>query len=331
MGAASRRNNIPIWRQSTLFVPIPPRSACPAFFFFRSSVIKHCFPARVAALLATLLLMLSACVVIPPDTQLIDRNGRVADSQAPCPAIGYPLAARPSPTGLDGDDFGLLVWNLHRGSDANLAPTPQTLAQGYQLLALPEARLDDALRAVLDRLHLHWDFSPGFDFNGDPIGVLSAARAPVLARCSRRVMEYWLGIPKAALYTLYPIKGSREHLLLINLHGINFSIGTAEFREQLRAARAVVEGHQGPLIVAGDFNTWSAERTRLVMDLAHDLGLTPVSFRDEQRIRVWGLPLDHVLYRDLRVLSATSTRQPQSDHNPLLVRFALTLEPSHAP
>jgi len=277
--------------------------------------------------IALLLLMLSACVVIPPDAQLIDRNGNISDHQDSCAAVGYPPAAHASPSGLDGDDFGLLVWNLHRGSDPALAPTLHALAQGVDLLALQEARLDDDLRAVLNQLQLHWDLSPGFEFNGDPIGVLSATHAPPLARCSRRVMEYWLGIPKVALYTLYPIQGSRRRLLLINLHGINFSVGTQEFRQQLTAARAAVHGHRGPLIVAGDFNTWSDERTRLVMDLAHELGLTPVAFDDEQRVRIWGLPLDHILYRGLRVLSATSTEQPQSDHNPLLVRFALSMEP----
>jgi endonuclease/exonuclease/phosphatase (EEP) superfamily protein YafD len=295
-------------------------------------VIKHHFPARAAALpatlLATALLTLSACVVIPPDTQLIDRDGRIVDRQAACPAIAYPSASEASPIGLDAGGLGLLVWNLHRGSDPDLAMTLQGLARDYPLLALQEARLNDDLRGVLDHLQLQWDFSPGFEFNGDPVGVLSAAQAPILARCGRRVMEYWLGIPKVALYTLYPIKGARERLLLLNLHGINFSIGTKEFREQLHAARAVVEGHHGPLIVAGDFNTWSDERTRLLMDMARELGLTPVSFDDEQRLRVWDLPLDHVLYRGLRVLSATSTQQPQSDHNPLLVRFALTQEPS---
>jgi len=300
-----------------LFPALPPRHD--------ANVITYRYPAWLI-LAPAIVLLLSACVVIPADTQLFDRDGRTIDRQAPCPAIGYPPAAQASTIGLDGNNIGLLVWNLHRGTDPDLAPTLQTLAQGYPVLALQEARLDDDLRAALDQLQLHWDFSPGFEFNGDPIGVLSAARAPVLARCGRRVMEYWLGIPKVALYTLYPIKGSREHLLMINLHGINFSIGTEEFREQLRAARTAVEGHHGPLIVTGDFNTWSAERTRLVMDLARDLGLTPVSFHDEQRLRVWGLPLDHVLYRGLRVLSATSTEQPQSDHNPLLVRFALPLE-----
>ena len=153
-----------------------------------------------------------------------------------------------------------------------------------------------------------------------------AARSPARGRCARRTAEPWLRIPKVALYTAHPLAGRRQRLLLANLLGINFSVGTAEFKAQLRQAEAVVASHHGPLIVAGDFNTWSAERARLLTSLTTRLGLQPVEFNDGHRIRVWNHPLDHVFYRGLRVLSATSTEQPESDHNPLLVRFALSRE-----
>ena len=285
------------------------------------------FPLNRSLLSALLALAATACVTIPPQPLLIDSvHGETVDS-ARCAALAYPRAPHRANRGLDPDGFALLNWNLHRGSESGLEQTLQRLAAGHALLTLQEARLDDDLRATLDALHLQWDFAPGFVLNQYPVGVLNAASVPALARCVRRTTEPWLGIPKIALYTVYTIAGSRVRLLMINLHGVNFSIGTNEFQQQLAQAREIVTAHRGPLLIAGDFNTWSLERTQLVDTLATQLGLREVEFASEQRIRVWGLPLDHIYYRGLRVLNATSSQQAESDHNPLLAQFAL--EPGH--
>lgn len=258
---------------------------------------------------------------------LIDRaNGLIGDPRE-CKAIGFPdRAGKRSKQGLNPVDFALLSWNLHRGSEAGLEQTLQRLSAGRALLTLQEARLDDDLRNTLDALGLDWNFSPGFILNGTAVGVLTAANTPALARCVRRSNEPWLQIPKIAVYTRYPLASRSDTLLVVNLHGINFSIGTEEFVAQLEQARRVVAEHHGPMIVAGDFNTWSEQRTTLLQQLSSDLGLQEVQFANERRIRVWGLPLDHIYYRGLRVLEATSTEQTESDHNPLLVRFAVLQE-----
>ncbi len=285
--------------------------------------ITHLYHPWKVSVLFLGLLIFSGCVSIPSATVLIARTGQALQPEGQCAAVDFPPSSQPSRVGLDSGGFGLLSWNLHRGSETGLEVVLRELASGQDLLAMQEARLDGDLHQVLDSLRLSWDFTPGFNLNGSPVGVLSAARTDALARCARRTTEPWLRIPKVALYTLYPLTGSRERLMLVNLHGINFSVGTTEFETQLAEAEAVVDGHKGPLIVAGDFNTWSAKRNRLLTDLTGRLGLMPVRFAAEHRVRVWDYPLDHIFYRGLRVLSASSMQQDRSDHNPLLVRFAV--------
>lgn len=291
----------------------------------RNPAINKHYPAIL------LVLLLSACISVPPEPLLIDRAQSHVTDPGVCTAIGFPdRAGKANEQGLRPDGFALLSWNLHRGSEAGLEQTLHRLAAGRALLTLQEAQLDDDLRHTLDALGLDWNFSPGFILNGRAVGVLTAASTPALARCVRRSNEPWLQIPKLALYTVYPLAGTASTLLVVNLHGINFSIATTEFAQQLQQARHVVAEHRGPMIVAGDFNTWSEQRTALLHKLTAELALQEVKFANEHRTHVWGLPLDHIYYRGLQVLEATSTEQAESDHNPLLVTFAIPQHPQEA-
>jgi len=95
--------------------------------------------------------------------------------------------------------------------------------------------------------------------------------------------------------------------------------------------------HPGPILLAGDFNTWNPRRLRLVTDLARDLQLREVAefvgarkTGDHQSAVVnWllgidrALPLDRVYYRGLSPLAATVLPLTSSDHRALQVTFAV--------
>jgi endonuclease/exonuclease/phosphatase (EEP) superfamily protein YafD len=49
-----------------------------------------------------------------------------------------------------------------------------------------------------------------------------------------------------------------------------------KFRAQLAALQGLMAKHTGPILLAGDFNTWNQRRLRLVTALARDLQLTEV-------------------------------------------------------
>ena len=52
--------------------------------------------------------------------------------------------------------------------------------------------------------------------------------------------------------------------------------GTLKFHAQLTALQARMAKHRGPILLAGDFNTWNQRRLRHVAALARDLQLREV-------------------------------------------------------
>ena len=65
--------------------------------------------------------------------------------------------------------------------------------------------------------------------------------------------------PKMALISQYPIAGSADQLMVVNVHSINFVV-TSKFETQLQQIEEAISSHRGPLLLAGDFNTWISSR-----------------------------------------------------------------------
>ena len=96
-------------------------------------------------------------------------------------------------------------------------------------------------------------------------------------------------------------------------------MGLADFETQVKALEPLLNRHIGPLIVAGDFNTWSNNRSRSLNEFMAKHQLLPVTFEPDQRTQFWNLPLDHVYLRDLDLVEASTIEVQSSDHNPLLI------------
>ncbi len=96
-------------------------------------------------------------------------------------------------------------------------------------------------------------------------------------------------MPKSALLSEFALSDGST-LIVVNLHGVNFAVGLDEYQEQLDSLRAVLEVHSGPIILAGDFNTWRQARLEVVNRFAESLGLRDVLLRKDQRIKVFGKP-----------------------------------------
>ena len=84
--------------------------------------------------------------------------------------------------------------------------------------------------------------------------------------------------------------------------------------------------HQGPVVLAGDFNTWSDERMVVVNDLAQRLSLESLDYTNHNRTSVFGNALDHVFYRGLEPVEHDTWIVTSSDHNPTRVSFRVAGE-----
>jgi endonuclease/exonuclease/phosphatase (EEP) superfamily protein YafD len=82
--------------------------------------------------------------------------------------------------------------------------------------------------------------------------------------------------------------------------------------------------HQGPLIVAGDFNTWNDERMAVVDSIASSIDLKAVTLSENYRSTVFGHNVDPIYYRGLELIKALSVKMTTSDHNPFIAIFRLT-------
>ena len=83
----------------------------------------------------------------------------------------------------------------------------------------------------------------------------------------------------------------------------------------------------GPILLAGDFNTWLARRSEFLQDMTCNLQMDYATFSPDRRSRYFGQVLDHVFVKGLRVVKATCrTEVTSSDHRPI----ELVLEASNS-
>jgi endonuclease/exonuclease/phosphatase (EEP) superfamily protein YafD len=224
------------------------------------------------------------------------------------------------------DDEGILkvlVWNIYKQSREGWRDSLLQYSHDSQLALLQEVSMTPEFKDYINTANWfssHVDAFQSFDI---ATGVLNLSLESPLLACAYLEAEPWLQLPKSGIYAVYRLSDGRK-LVVINLHSVNFTYGTAEYRQQLAALMADLKQHQGPVIFAGDLNSWSAERINIIRRLLRQVGLTEVKFSPDHRKKfLTGLALDHVFYRGLTLQDAGAPVSDASDHNPLIVRFSL--------
>lgn len=210
--------------------------------------------------------------------------------------------------------FNLLTWNIYKAQYEGLFADLNRLTNQAGFILLQEATQDPRLL----ELKPYQRFSPGYKSGDMQTGVLTLSRWPATAHCRLSHQEPWLQTPKATNITEYAVSDDRR-LLIVNMHGINFTLGTTAFERQLHDALKVVARHQGPVIFAGDLNAWSDARQQLVIDSLTATGLTEVRYSDDKRTKAFGLALDQIWTRGVSISSSLVMQYESSDHNPILV------------
>jgi endonuclease/exonuclease/phosphatase (EEP) superfamily protein YafD len=224
---------------------------------------------------------------------------------------------------LDGQRIGLLNWNIYKGEEDGWRQDFTSLIADQDIVLLQEAVLSPEMMRPLHDASMKWNLNTAFYYRDREAGVMTASRVLPLRSCGQRMPEPWIRIPKTLLVSEFRLAGDDRTLLVANIHGINFTLGTTEYEQQLAGLLAAVRHHRGPLIVAGDFNTWSDERMAVVERMAELLGLQAVEYANHNRLTMFGNPLDHVFYRGLEVLAEDSISVTSSDHNPIKVTFRI--------
>ncbi len=223
---------------------------------------------------------------------------------------------------FDPDTISLLNWNIYKGQRANWAVDLKKFSHHHDLVTIQEAHLGDELKELLNQNNLHWAMNAAFHLHNRASGVMTASRVKALSTDGLYQKEPLIRLPKATLINYYPIDHVAEHLLVANIHGINFSLGTLSYRKQLTALYHAIKGHQGPIIMAGDFNSWSGARMNIIDEMVARLKLDSIDWEERHHTtRLFGNTIDHVFYRKLEPITQESWRVSSSDHNPIRVYF----------
>lgn len=242
-------------------------------------------------------------------------------------------AAEPAPESLT-----IVSWNAQKGVDARFRDELKELvwAERPDLLFLQEARSD--FRRPGPGLLL---FAPSWRYpwpGGGTVGVMTLSRLPARRAQSMktRFRELLVTAPKTSLLTEHPLLDGRT-LLAANVHLLNFErFSTPGLFSQLSELEVALREHEGPVVVAGDFNVWNQVRLGLVEGLMRRVGLVEVDgFPEGRRTGDLGpgwtaiagvdpaLALDRVYHRGLEPVEAEVLDYTSSDHVPLRVSFAL--------
>lgn len=234
----------------------------------------------------------------------------------------FDAAPAASATGLNTDEIRVVSWNMQKKSIPNWRADYSRLTEGRDLILIQEASLRVDTVGDLPAAP-HWSFAPGYRTGDSITGVLTLSSTQPLARCSFVNVEPLLRTPKATSITQFALEGRDETLLVVNVHAVNFSLGLGAYKRQFAQIANVLEGHQGPIILSGDLNTWRAGRTRTIEAMAEELELTAIEFSEDNRTRFLGSPLDHIYVRGLSATSSDSSVVTSSDHNPLTVTLGM--------
>lgn len=277
-----------------------------------------------------LAVLVSGCIRIPEENWTVShrRPHETRRLFAECTTAGINQSF-PDPIGrvqapqLNADGFSLLSWNTLKGQKEGWAEDFMKLSRETDILILQEAYLTGSLKAMLQQEQYHWDMTAAFEYRKIEMGVLTASRTAPNFTCSFLETEPLIRIPKGTLITRYPLSGTTLELMIANIHAINFTVKALAFNQQIDRLEGLLADHLGPLIVSGDFNTWSAGRMARVKDMAQRLDLNAVGFDEKHRSLFLGRPIDHVYYRGLEATHAATPMVSTSDHNPLSVGFKL--------
>ena len=239
---------------------------------------------------AGLALALAGCAsVADSDRAWIENAGAVVAVQLGCP----PETATPAGAGsLAGRELSMISWNIHRNGDPGWEHDLARFAAASDLVLLQEA-------------------------------TLTAATTLPAAACVQRASEPLLGLPKSALVAWYRLEGRSERLAVANVHSINFTLDLTGYQKQLDAVVDVLASHRGPVILAGDFNTWSPVREQALAAATARIGLVEARPQRGERSRFLGMQADYVFVRGLDVDDVWVETVESSDHAPIRARLRL--------
>lgn len=221
-------------------------------------------------------------------------------------------------------ELNIFVWNVYKGQKEHIfANDFRKHGSGKDFIMLQEALVDNKMPLLWkqDFSTYEWHLAQSFHYKKDEsstgvaIGSKYTPKAVDFIRASTREF-FWL-TPKLTLFSEYELDGKK--VLVVCTHVLNF-VTTGAFTASLYEIAAKISTFEGPVILAGDFNTWNVKRHLIMKSIFRDLQLEHIDLENDGRL----LKLDHVFVRGFEVLKAeVHSSVVSSDHFPLEIKLKL--------
>ncbi len=231
---------------------------------------------------------------------------------------------------LNPNEIDIFVWNMYKGDKPDWQRDYKNLTPSYDILILQELWLDHRmLQTFYEDETFSYHMATSFidrKRSDTPTGVGTASKVePIRTFWQRsKYREPFIRTPKMVLFTEYALEGTSKTLLTGNIHAINF-VSSRKLRHQLKNMAKVFAAHDGPAVMAGDFNTWSKKKMKYLHEFARDSGMTEVKFDNgHQRMKTFGKYLDYIFVKGADVYdSHVFGNIDGSDHKPMTVKISV--------
>jgi endonuclease/exonuclease/phosphatase (EEP) superfamily protein YafD len=220
--------------------------------------------------------------------------------------------------------YTLTSWNVYKGVISGMNQDLAKIINESDFVHVQEILLDSSQKKQIEDFNTYrWMFVKSFQDKDDWTGVATISRWEPFDIVPLRSTdaEPFANTPKMAVIVKYKIENGQE-LWLANMHALNFNIDHKAFKRHVDQVINELKAHSGPIVFAGDFNTWAPVRLRYLLTKTKAMGMKDVDLASS--VSFMGSRLDHIFYRDLSDVSATVLGDVQtSDHLPLRIEFSL--------
>ncbi|AWY01841.1 hypothetical protein A8139_19150 [Marinomonas primoryensis] len=237
-----------------------------------------------------------------------------------------------APSQVLGPNIEILVWNVFKCKKKGWQKDFTTLIHDKDLILLQEAILNSSFDNLFNASSEHqWIMASSF------MSVKTSIETGVKTGSTVTAEKHYFsasahGEPitktkKMLLATVYPLDHPKQSLLVINVHAINF-VSFEKFKAHMDQISQTLEHHDGPILLAGDFNTWNGKRLNYFNELATSFLLEEVEVIRKPRINHLFQHLDHIYCRGLEAVDVqVHTHIHSSDHYPISLSLR-TLSPA---
>jgi len=215
--------------------------------------------------------------------------------------------------------INLLVWNIHKQKGNDFYKDIEVLSKVSDIFLFQEGYLNLKFKKFFFKQKWEHLFAKSFIYKMEniPTGVYTASKFQInqTIQLRSKSIEPVSATPKTALISMV------ENLMLINIHGLNF-VSLSQWINQLEDIAKFISSHNGPIIFAGDFNTWSKKRMNFLLLFCQKHKLKKLEIKNQSSYSFLNYSLDHILTRGIKVISAEALNEiNSSDHKPLLLKF----------